>query len=191
MGAEPRLHVVDPVAGVLLVGSDPVHRALAVTLVLFPVALVEVSRRIGHFSLAPLHAFLPVALVDGAILVAQFAVTVAHSVDPLSFVFDTLIIVDVQPLAMSEAVNNVTLVGGAILPLVGALSSDFVLTELSFVDGSVCPFKGSFSMQQSITELALVLMAIFEHASALAVEDFADLQCHSGRGLPIRSFGSQ
>ena len=63
MCAETRLHIVDPVAGVLLIGGDPVHRAVSIPLIMLPIAFVEVTASVGHFTLAPLHTFRPVALV--------------------------------------------------------------------------------------------------------------------------------
>lgn len=64
MCAETRLHIVDPVASVLLIGGDPVHCPVSIPLIMFPIAFVEVTASVGHFTLAPLHSLQPVALVD-------------------------------------------------------------------------------------------------------------------------------
>lgn len=175
MGAEAGLQVIHPIAGVFLVAGDPVHGAVAVTFIVFPVAFVEIARRVGHLSLAPLHAFLPVTLVDGAILVAQFTVTVAHTVDPLALVLDTFFSVDVGALTVAQTIHNLALVGAAVTPVVGTLASDLVLTELSLVERTICPLKGTLTVEQTKTELSLVLMAVFKDTGALSMEHFANL----------------
>jgi len=195
MGAESRLHIVDPVAGVLLVRSDPPHDAVTVTLVVVPVALVVVPSLVGHLALALLHAFGPLALVDGAIFVTQFTVTVAHAVNPLTLVFNALLLVDINTLSMSEAVHYLTLVGGAIGPLIASPAGNFVLAELTLVNGVVSPLECTFSVEQTMSQFSLVLVAIFKNTGALTVVYFANLIAKTSQKteghLPSHSFGSQ
>lgn len=148
---------------------------MTVTLVVVPVTLVVVSSLVGHLALALLHAFGPLALVDGAILVAQFTVTVTHAVNPISLILDALLVVYVDTLSVSEAVHDLTLVGGAIGPLIASSASDFVLAELPLVNRVVSPLERAFSVQQTVSQFSLVLVAIFKNTGALTVVHFADL----------------
>jgi hypothetical protein len=80
MSTKATLKVVNPTACVLFVRGNPLHGAVAVTLVVLPIAFVVVFAGVGHFALAPLHAFAPVTLVYRPILVSELSVTVTHSV---------------------------------------------------------------------------------------------------------------
>jgi hypothetical protein len=101
VSAESALQVFDPVASVLLVASDPKHDAVAVALVVFPVAFVVVAGRISHSAITPLNAFLTVTLVDSAVFITKFTVTVTHAIKPSSFVFKTFLVVFVSTISMS------------------------------------------------------------------------------------------
>lgn len=120
---------------------------MTVTLVVVPVALVVVTSLVGHLALALLHAFGPLALVDGAIFVAQFTVTVTHAVNPISLILDALLVVYVDTLSVSEAVHDLTLVGGAIGPLIASPASNFILAELTLVNRVVSPLERAFSVK--------------------------------------------
>jgi hypothetical protein len=77
MCPESALVIILPIPGVLLIGCDPHHDALPVSLVESPLALVVVPRLIGHLPTATLHATLPVTLVDGPVTVPKYARTVS------------------------------------------------------------------------------------------------------------------
>ena len=146
MCAESALQVFDPIASVLLVARHPEHDAVAVSLVVLPVAFVVVSGRVRHSAVTPLHPFLPVALVDRAVFITKFTVTVTHAVNPISLILDALLVVYVDTLSVSEAVHYLTLVGGAIGPLIASSASDFVLAELTLVNRVVSPLERAFSV---------------------------------------------
>lgn len=56
-----------------------------------------------------------------------------------------------------------------------ALARDLVFLELALVDGVVSPAEGTLAVQEAVLKLALVLVAVFKDASALAVENVANL----------------
>lgn len=147
MCTETRLHIVDPVASVLLIWGDPVHCAVSIPLIMLPIAFVEVSAGVGHFTLAPLHSFQPVALVDWAVFIAKLAVTVTHSVDPLAFIYNSFFFIVVETLAVAETIHDLSFVVGAIRPLISAFTCDFVLAELAFIYSPVRPFESASSME--------------------------------------------
>lgn len=175
MRTKAALEVVFPVAFVLLIACQPVHGALAIPLVAGPLALVVVSTGISHLSLAPLHASLPLSFVHRPILVRKGAASVPHSVKPLALILDAFFGVDVLTLAMSETILDLSVVGGAIWPLVTADARDFVASELASVRSAICPAELALAVEESVSELTLVGVAIPELASALAMVNFTNL----------------
>ena len=141
VGAESMLQVVFPVAAVALIAGEPVHLAMAVTLIVLPIALIVVLRGVDHLTMAPLHAALPLTRVNGAVLVSELTVAVSHALLPVTLVLDALFLVDVGALTVAEAIENVTFVGAAIWPGVVSLSSDLVLFEFTGVDRAIRPLK--------------------------------------------------
>src|SRR5205085_2011725 len=77
MSAKPTLVVVIPVARVLLIARQPVHRAISIPLVISPQPLIVVPTGIGHLPLAPFHASLPQSLIHRPIPVLQHPQTVS------------------------------------------------------------------------------------------------------------------
>ena len=176
MCAKAALKVVFPVALVLLIACQPVHSALAVPLVASPLTLIVVSTRVGHLSLAPLHASLPLSFVHRPILVRESALSMPHSVEPLALILDTFFRIDVLALAMSEAILDLSFVGGLIWPLVTAAACDFVAPELALVDSAICPGELPLAVEEPVLELALVGVAIPELAGTLAMVNFTNLK---------------
>lgn len=64
VSAEATLVVVLPVSRVLLIRGEPVHGALAVTLVDAPLTLIVVARLVSHAALPTFHALFPVSVID-------------------------------------------------------------------------------------------------------------------------------
>lgn len=151
MSAESALQVFDPIASVLLVARHPEHDAVAVSLVVLPVAFVVVSGRVRHSAVTPLHPFLPVALVDRAVFITKFAVTVTHAIKPSSLVLDTFLVVYVSSVTVPKSVKYLPFVGATIRPSIVAFAGDFVLTEFTFVNGPVSPFKSAFSVKKAVS----------------------------------------
>ena len=114
MCAEAALQVFDPISSVLLVARHPEHDAVAVSLVVLPVAFVIVSGRVRHSAVTPLHPFLPVALVDRAVFITKFAVTVTHAIKPSSLVLDTFLVVYVSSVTVPKSVKYLPFVGATI-----------------------------------------------------------------------------
>jgi len=203
--AKAALIVVLPVASVLLVGGDPVHNTLTVTLVQAPLALIVVSSSIGHLALAAFHTLLPFTLVNGAVSVAEYTVAMAKATDPLALINNPLLRVGVCAAAMSEAVNDLAFIVAAIGPVVAAVTGDLVLPELSLVLGPVMPQEFSLSMQETVFHLTLEGVALSELAGPLAVIHLAylywrlDSDCSEAEdnlqslmlNLPGHSFRSQ
>lgn len=104
MGPKAALEIINPVARVLLVTSDPVHDALAIPLVFCPGAFVVIAGGVGHLALPPLHALLPVTLVHTSVLVAQFSVTVTHPVEPVTVILHAFFLIGISALAVSQAI---------------------------------------------------------------------------------------
>ena len=174
--AEAVLEIVLPVAAVTLIAGKPVHFAMAVTLIVFPFALVIVLAGIDHLAMAPFHAALPLTRVDRAVLVAQLAMAMAHAVLPVALVLNTFFLVDVGTLAVAQTVQNVTLVGASIWPGVAALAADLVLLELAAVDSAVSPLEDATTREQTECKFALVLVAVLELARTVAMVHVADLE---------------
>jgi hypothetical protein len=175
VGAKAALVVVLPVASVLLVGGDPVHNALTVTLIQAPLALIVVPGSIGHLAFTALHTLLPFTLVNRAVAISEYAVAVAEASDPLSFIHNSFLRVGVCTAAMSEAVNNLAFIVAAIGPVVAAITSDLILPELPLVLGAVMPQEFSLAMQETVLHLTLEGVALSELAGSLAVIHLADL----------------
>ena len=114
MCAESALQVFDPIASVLLVARHPEHDAVAVSLVVLPVAFVVVSGRVRHSAVTPLHPFLPVALVDRAVFITKFTVTVTHAIKPSSLVLDTFLVVYVSSVTVPKSIKYLPFVGATI-----------------------------------------------------------------------------
>ena len=176
MRAKAALEVVFPVALILLIACQPVHGALAIPLVAGPLALVVVSTGISHLSLAPLHASLPLSFVHRPILVREGALPVPHSVEPLALILNAFFGIDVLALAMSEAILDLSFVGGAIWPLVTAETRNFVASELASVRSAICPAELALAVEESILDVALVGVAIPELTGALAMVNFTNLK---------------
>ena len=176
MRTKAALKVVFPVALVLLIACKPVHGALAIPLVAGPLALVVVSTGISHLSVAPLHASLPLSFVHRPILVRESALSMPHSVEPLALILDTFFGIDVLTYAMSEAILDLSFVGGTIWPLITAGTRDFVASELASVRSAICPAELALAVEESVPELTLVGVAIPELASALAMVNFTNLK---------------
>ena len=152
------------------------HLAVAVALVVLPVAFIVVLGGVDHLTLAPLHATLPEPRVNRAILITKLAMAVTHSILPVAIVLDTLALVDVFAFTVAQTVQNVTLVGALVRPGVSAFAGDLVFFKLTAVDRAISPLKDSAAPKQTQTQLALVLVPIFECASTVTVVDFADLK---------------
>ena len=147
VGAEARLEIVDPVAGVLLIACEPVHFTVSISLVVLPIALVVVAAGVGHLAGAPFHAALPVSLVQRTVLVTELSVTMTHAVLPLADVLNAFLVVGVLSLAVSEAIQDFALILAPIGPEILAFASDLVLPKLSFVLGTVGPGEGALAVQ--------------------------------------------
>jgi len=99
----------------------------------------------------------------------------AHTLLPVARVLDAFLNVDIFTLTVSKAVKHLAFVCRSIGPLVSSGASDFVLPEFTSVYGTVTPCELALSVEETVAELSLVLVAVFELASTLAVIDFTDL----------------
>ena len=98
------LVVVFPVTVVLFVRVEPVHRPLAISHVVRPVSFKNVTTRISHLSISPLHSSFPVSLVEGAISILEDSIPVSESILPLPLINDAFFGIGIGSLAVSEAV---------------------------------------------------------------------------------------
>ena len=99
----------------------------------------------------------------------------AHAIFPVAVVLNTFAFVDVLAFTVSQAVQDVSLIGALIGPGVLAATSDLVLLENTIVDSSVSPLEDTLSPKKTKAQVTSVLVAIFELACSVAVVDFADL----------------
>jgi len=175
VGTEAALVVVFPVAGVLLVRGEPVHNSLAVSFVVFPLALVEVAAGVGHAAGAPLHSTFPSSGVDRIVLIFEVSLAVTHALLPISFIDNSLFLIVVLAFAVSQAVQDSSFVGACVGPLVLAVTGDLILSEFAFVDGAVMPFELASAVEETVLKLSFENMAVLELAVTLPVVHFADL----------------
>lgn len=99
----------------------------------------------------------------------------AHTLFPVARVLNTFLHVDIFTLAVSKTVKYLALVCRSISPLVSSGASDFVLPEFTSIYRAVTPGELALSVEETVAELSLVLVAVLELASTLAVIDFTDL----------------
>lgn len=100
----------------------------------------------------------------------------SHSIEPLALILDAFFGIDVLALAVSEAILDLSFIGGAIWPLVTADTSDFIASELASVRSAVGPAELALAMEEPVLDITLVGVAIPELASALAMVNFTDLK---------------
>ncbi len=193
MGAESTLQVLNPISSVLLVACYPEHNAVTVAFVVLPITFIVISCCVGHSAVTPFHTLLPITLVDRAVFITKLPVTVTHSIKPSSFVFYSFLVINISAVSMSKSIQNVSLVSASVRPSVVTLAGDFIFTEFAFVYSPVSPFKCTLAVEKAVSQLTFVFVAIFEDASALSMENLANLYINfsSILTLPVHFFRSQ
>ena len=91
-------------------------------------------------------------------------------------ILDAFFLIDVLALTMSEAILDLSFIGGLIWPLVTADAGDFIASELASVRSAVGPAELALAMEKPVLDITLVGVAIPELASALAMVNFTDLK---------------
>ena len=99
----------------------------------------------------------------------------SHAVDPLALVLNTLLGIDILSFAVSETISHLSVIGGAIRPLVTADTSNLIGVEFTFVNCAISPSEEALAVEEPVFELTLVGVAIAELASAVSMVDLADL----------------
>jgi hypothetical protein len=166
--ADSVLVVAAPVSDIPLLGILPVHHALAVLLVVFPLPLVVVSRGVHDFALAVLESLAEHADVVGAVLEGDLSVAVAHALLPHAAVLALLALEDPEAAALPG--DELALVGAAVGPGVPALALDLVVLELALVDHPVREDHLALPVDQSVVEVPHVRVPVYEFHLALPVD---------------------